>query len=577
MSLVENIDAALGKIKATLVIKNVNVLNFFTGKIDKGMDVAIYKDTIVGVGHDYHGEEEIDGTNKYLSPGFIDAHVHIESSMVSVGEYAKAVVRRGTTSVVADPHEIANVFGLDGIRYMLYTSKYAPINVFLMAPSCVPATSFETSGATLRAFDIHPLFSEKWVLGLGEMMNFPGVINEDPMVLDKISIAKGKIIDGHAPGLLGKELNAYISAGIYSDHETTTEKEALEKLSKGMYIMIREGTATKDLEALIPIINEFNHTRIMFCTDDRHPHELINQGHIDYMIKRAIARGIDPIIAYKVASYSASRYFGLKNLGGIAPGYGADLVLLDNIEDVKINTVIKSGKRIIENNKLVYETPVKIPFDLRGSVNIRWLSVDDFKIKVKPNDKVRIIDIVPNQIITKEIIDVPKTDEDGTVIPDIERDYLIVAVVERHRASDNIGIGLIHGIGLKKGAIASSVAHDSHNIIAVGTNFEDLLKAIIRIRAKQGGFTIALNNEIIGNLPLPIAGLMTDIPMTEADEKMQELLKITHELGSPLKDPFMQLGFMALPVIPKLKITDKGLFDVEKFSFTSFVVGEENE
>ncbi len=576
MSLGERIDSALGKIKSTLVIKNVNILNFFTGKIDKEKDVAIYKDTIVGVGKDYHGDEEIDGSGKYLSPGFIDAHVHIESSMVSVGEYAKAVVNRGTTSVVADPHEIANVLGLDGIRYMLYTSKYAPINVFLMAPSCVPATSFETSGATLRAFDLHPLFSEKWVLGLGEMMNFPGVINKDPIVLDKISIASGKIIDGHAPALSGKELNAYIGAGIYSDHETTTPKEALEKLSKGMYIMIREGTATKDLEALIPIINEFNHTRIMFCTDDRHPHDIINQGHIDYMIKRAIARGVDPMIAYKIASYSASRYFGLKNLGGIAPGYQADLVLLDNIEEVKIHTVIKSGKKVIDNNKFIYETPVKIPYDLRASVNIRWLSTDDFKVKVHPNDKVRIIDIVPNQIITKEIIDTPKT-ENGIVVSDIDRDYLIIAVVERHHASDNLGIGLIHGIGLKKGAIASSVAHDSHNIIAVGTNFDDILKAIIRVKSRQGGFSIAVNNEIVGNLPLPLAGLMTDIPIEEADKKLQELLKITRELGSPLKDPFMQMGFMALPVVPKLKITDKGLFDVEKFNFTSFVVGKDNE
>ena len=571
MSLVEIIDAALGKQKATLVIKNVNVLNFFTGEIDKNMDVAIYKDTIVGIGKDYSGEIEIDGTGKFLSPGFIDAHVHIESSMVSVGEYAKAVVQRGTTSVIADPHEIANVLGLDGIRYMLYSSKYAPMNVFLMAPSCVPATAFETSGATLRAFDIHPLFSEKWVLGLGEMMNFPGVINKDPIVVDKISIAKDRIIDGHAPGLTGKDLNAYIAAGIYSDHETTTAEEAMEKLGKGMYIMIREGTATKDLEALIPIINEFNHSRIMFCTDDRHPHDLINQGHIDYMIKRSIQRGVKPIIAYKIASYTASRYFGLKKLGGIAPGYQADLVLLDDLENVSINSVIKSGKVVVENKEYVYETPVKIPYELRGSVNIKWLSVDDFKMKAEQNKKVRIIDIIPNQIVTKEIVDYPKV-KDGIIVPDTERDYLIITVIERHRASDNIGIGLIHGFGFKKGAIASSVAHDSHNIIAVGTNFEDILRAAIRIRSRQGGFAIALNGEIIGNLPLPIAGLMTDIPVEEADKKMQELLEITKELGSPLKDPFMQLGFMALPVIPKLKITDKGLFDVEQFDFTSLFV-----
>ncbi len=573
MSLDAMIDTAMGKIKADIVIKHVNVLNFFTGQIDKDVDIAIFKDTIAGIGKDYHGKKEINGKGKYATAGFIDAHVHIESSMVHVSEYAKAVVRHGTTSVIADPHEIANILGLDGIRFMLYSAKYCPINVFLMAPSCVPATHFETSGSVMRAFDINPLFSEKWVLGLGEMMNFPGVLNKDPMVLDKISIATGKIIDGHAPGLTGKELNAYIAAGIYSDHETTTKEEALEKLGKGMHIMIREGTATKDLDALLPIINEFNHMRIMFCTDDRHPHDLINQGHINYMIKRSIQSGVPPILAYKIASYPASRYFGLKDIGAIAPGYKADIVLLDDLENVGITSVVKSGRVIIDKSELVYEQPVKIPYELRGTVNIKWLTEDDFKIKAEPGRSVRIIKAIPHQIITGEIIDRPK-EENGVIVPDLERDYLMLAVVERHRASDNIGLALIHGFGLKKGAIASSVAHDSHNIITVGTNFADMLRAVIRIRSRQGGFAAAVGGEIKANLPLPIAGLMTEMPVEEVDKKMQELLAVTKEMGSVLDDPFMQLGFMALPVIPKLKLTDKGLFDVEKFDFVDIFVKE---
>ena len=576
MSLSDIIDAAQGNIKSTLVIKNGNLLNFFTGKIDKGTDLAIYKDKIVGVGKNYSGDVEIDASGKYITPGFIDSHVHIESSLVNVYEYAKAVVQHGTTSVIADPHEIANVLGLEGIRFILFSAKYAPINVFMMAPSCVPATNFETSGSTLRAFDIHPLFSEKWVLGLAEMMNFPGVLAKDPIVLDKIGLAKDKIIDGHAPGLCGRELNGYIAAGIYSDHEATTLKEATEKMGKGMYIMIREGTATKNLDALIPLINEFNHDRIMFCTDDRHPHELINEGHIDYMIKRSIEKGVSPMIAYKVASFTAARYFGLRELGAISPGYTADLVILNDLEKVDIESVIKNGKKVVDNNEFIYKSPINIPYQLRGTVNIKWLTESDFKVRAPVGSKARIIKIIPDQIITKEIIDTPKI-KNGVIVSDIERDYLIVTVVERHRASDNIGIGLIHGFGFKEGAIASSVAHDSHNIIAVGTNFTDILRAIIRIRGRQGGFSIARDNKIIGNLPLPIAGLMTDISIEETDRELQKLLKITKKMGCSLKDPFMQLGFMALPVIPTLKLTDKGLFDVENFNFTDLIVGQENE
>ncbi|MCK4667084.1 adenine deaminase, partial [Candidatus Dependentiae bacterium] len=461
---------------------------------------------------------------------------------------------------------IANVLGLDGIRYMLDSAKFNPLNVFVMLPSCVPATNFETSGAALKAFDLHPLMKEKWVVGLGEMMNFPGVLNKDPVVLDKISIAMGERIDGHAPGLSGKQLNAYISVGITSDHECTVKEEALEKLQKGMYIMIREGTATKNLEALYPVINDFNISRIMFCTDDRHPNDLLNEGHIDFIIRKAIKLGLDPIKAIRIATLNPALYFRLEKLGAIAPGYMADLVILNNLEDLDIYKVLKNGKFISEGKKLTFIPPQYPELRIRGTVNIKWLDEKDFMIPAKEGKKANIIKIIPNQIITTAIKDYPKI-KDGYVEPDTEKDILIMAVVERHLASGNIGLGLVKGFGLKEGAIASSVAHDSHNIIVVGTNAKDILRAVIRVRSRQGGLVFAKDGEVVENLPLPIAGLMSREPLEIVHEKMESLIKAVQSAGSSLSAPFMQMSFLALPVIPEIKLTDQGLFDVMQFKY----------
>ena len=558
------IDSALGNFPVDLVLKNARIINVFSGEIVEG-NLAITDGMIVGMG-DYVGRSEVDLEGRYIAPGFMDAHVHLESSMVEIKEFARAVVPRGTTSVIIDPHEIANVLGLDGIRYMLDSAKFNPLNVFVMLPSCVPATNFETSGAALKAFDLHPLMKEKWVVGLGEMMNFPGVLNKDPVVLDKISIAMGERIDGHAPGLSGKQLNAYISVGITSDHECTVKEEALEKLQKGMYIMIREGTATKNLEALYPVINDFNISRIMFCTDDRHPNDLLNEGHIDFIIRKAIKLGLDPIKAIRIATLNPALYFRLEKLGAIAPGYMADLVILNNLEDLDIYKVLKNGKFISEGKKLTFIPPQYPELRIRGTVNIKWLDEKDFMIPAKEGKKANIIKIIPNQIITTAIKDYPKI-KDGYVEPDTEKDILIMAVVERHLASGNIGLGLVKGFGLKEGAIASSVAHDSHNIIVVGTNAKDILRAVIRVRSRQGGLVFAKDGEVVENLPLPIAGLMSREPLEIVHEKMESLIKAVQSAGSSLSAPFMQMSFLALPVIPEIKLTDQGLFDVMQFKY----------
>ncbi len=467
MSLAEIIKVARGERKADLLLKNGKIINVFSGEIYI-TDVAIYKDTIVGLGEGYNAVKEIDISNCYLSPGFIDGHIHLESSMVKVSEFARTVVPMGTTSVIIDPHEIANVLGLEGIRYMLESSKYNPLNIFMMLPSCVPASFLGTSGANLSANDLLPFLDEKWVLGLGEMMNFPGVLNQIPEVLDKIEVSSKKCIDGHAPNLSGKDLCAYVSAQIRSDHECTTVEEAKEKLRLGMYIMLREGSVTRNLIDLLPLIDADNSRRCFFCCDDRHPKDLIEEGHINYIIKTAIKKGINPITAIRMATLNTTEYFRLKNLGAIAPGYIADLVVFDNFKDFKILKVFNHGKMVAENGELTKLTPKPLEVPIRGSINIKWLYPEDFKIPVKGN-KCRVIKITPGQIITEEMIIVPKT-ENGFVVVDTKRDILKIAVIERHHASKEVSIGLVKGIGLKKGAIGSSVAHDSHNIIIVGTN-----------------------------------------------------------------------------------------------------------
>jgi len=556
------IDPATGRVLCDLVLQNARVINVYTCETVE-TDVAILGDTIVGLGSGYKSKNNTDLQGLYLAPGFIDGHVHIESSMVEVPQFARAVVPLGTTSVVADPHEIANVLGYEGIRYMMDSSKYNPLNVFFMMSSGVPASPLETAGSELRAFDIFPFLREKWVLGLGEMMNYPGVLNNDKEVLDKLKISGDKRIDGHAPGMTGMDLNAYIAAGVASDHECTTVNEAREKLRLGMSIMIREGSGSKNLLALLPLITHENERFCFFCTDDRHPNDILEQGHINYMVKTALQSGLDPFIAIRMATFNTADYFGLRKLGAIAPGKTADMVVFDIWQDFNIRQVYKNGVLVAQDGTAVYETPAKPDYPIRSSVNIKWLEGDEFKIPAQ-GERCRVIGIMPHQITT-ELLELDCTRENGLVVSDPQRDILRLYVLERHRASGKIGKGLLRGFGLQRGAIASSIAHDSHNIIVTGIHDHDIFKAITTINKMGGGIAIVNDGQVLETLELPIAGLMSNQPLEEVSLKTKALIQAARSLGVTAADPLMTLAFMALPVIPKLKLTDKGVVDVEKF------------
>lgn len=559
------INVARGLEKAELVIKNANIVNVLSEEIHKA-DIAIEDGIIVGISDNYSGEKEIDINGAYVTPSFIDGHVHLESSMMLPKEFAKTVLPAGTTTAIIDPHEISNVFGLHGISFMHEAVKNLPLDVYTMLPSCVPATPFETSGFDLNSYDLSLLIDKPWVLGIAEMMNFPGVLNLDKNVMAKLELAKSKDkrIDGHAPFLSSKDLCAYIASGVKSDHECTTPKEAIEKLRLGMYLMIREGTAAKDLEALIPVLKECNTRKCLFVTDDRHPSDL--KEHINGMVRRAVEAGVDPIKAVQCASLNTAEYFGLKNLGAVAPGYKADLLILPDLKSFKPDFVLKNGKVIVENGKLIsqmeeFETP-----SMRGSVNVKWIEKEDFRIEAK-SDIVKTIEVIPHQLVTKSTVSKIKI-ENGNAISNIDTDTLKVCVIERHRATGNIGKGFIKGFGLKSGAIASTVAHDSHNMIIVGTNDYDMYVAAVELVKSQGGKVVVNNGEVISKLPLPIAGLMSDREFDYVLEKCAELNQASHSIGCILEDPFMTMAFMSLPVIPELKITDKGLFDTKTFNFT---------
>lgn len=555
------INVAAGEQPADLVLKNARIVNVFSGEIEKN-SVAVYDGKICGFG-EYNARRTIDLKNRYLVPGYIDGHIHIESSLMTVSEFAKAVVPLGTTAVVADPHEIANVLGLDGIKYMLDSAKYQPLEVYLTLPSCVPATDLETSGAVLSAGDIFPYLSEKWVVGLGEVMNFSGVLSTDKKLLDKIKLISDKRIDGHAPGLSGKELSAYISAGIKSDHESTTLEEAREKLKRGMHIMIREGTATKNLDDLLPLVKEKNSENFSFVSDDKSPEDLLNYGHMNHIVGKACKGGMDPVMAVKLASINTARYFKLSKHGAIAPGFVADMQVLESFDDLVPSMVFKRGKLVAEDGELKSREVAPRDIPIRGSMNVKWLTPDDFKVKVE-GKKVRTIKLVPSQIVTEQ--EKYKTpSKDGFLTSDPKKDLLKICVVERHRASGNVGKGMLKGMGLKEGAIATSVAHDSHNIVATGVTDSDIMAACVEVVKMGGGLVAVRDGEIIEKLALPIAGLMSEKSVKEVTGKLEDLKRIAGDLGAHPEDPYSVLSFLALPVIPELKITDKGLVDVDNF------------
>ena len=551
------IAVAAGREKADLVLKNAKYLNVFSNEFLSG-DIAVSNGLIAGVGK-YDGKTEIDVSGKLVLPGFIDAHIHLESSMVTPAEFAKAVVAHGTTTVITDPHEITNVMGIDGVEYMIQASQNLPIDVHFMMPSCVPATEIDESGAELDCKDIDLYLDNKKVLGLAEMMNYVGVINGDKNVLSKIvtSQAHHKKIDGHAPELSGNDLNAYIAAGVYSDHECSTFENALEKLRKGQFIMIREGTAAHNLKALMPLLTQQYYSRCMFATDDKHPSDLLYGGHIDYIVKQALKNGADPIVALKTATHHAARYFLLNNKGAIASGYLADIVVVDNLEDFNVETVFKCGKLVFDGEVKDFSAPTvdeKLAEKCFDTFHLDSVTPSSFKV----DGKLGLIGLVGGELLTRNL---------GTAYKiDVENDILKIACIERHKGTNHIGVGYVKGYSLKSGAVATSVAHDSHNIITVGCNDDDIAVAVNAIKDSKGGIAVVENGKIKALLELPIAGLMSDEPLTTVNEKLENAKLSAYELGADKSiDPFMTLSFLSLPVIPSLRITTKGVFDAENW------------
>lgn len=559
------IAAALGEYKAPLVMKNATILNVFTKEFEQG-DLAISNGYFVGIG-EYEGEEEIDTTGKIIVPGFIDGHMHLESSVVTPVQYCRAVLPHGTTSVVADPHEIANVCGTTGIDYILELTKDLPIDVFVMMPSCSPATPFDENGYAITHEDVDHYLENEHVLGLAELMNYPGVFARDEEVVKKIKVTMRhrKMIDGHAPGLSGNQLNAYATAGVFSDHECTTSDEAIAKLKRGQWIMVREGTACKNLESLIPLFREPYCDRCLLATDDKHPGDLAREGHIDHIIRKAIRLGVEPVTAYRMASYNAATYFGMAMRGAVCPGYIADFVMLNDFDSVDIHSVYKQGYKVADMSQNkdrpwtiewdAPDVPAQIMQGVQNTVKIRELHAADFVLK---KEKEKIIGLVPGEILT--------TDEGEASEIDIENDILKLAVVERHHNTGHIGVAFVKGYGLKSGAVATTIAHDSHNIIIVGTNEEDMAYAAMQLKQMQGGMIVVKDQIVQAKLELPVAGLMCELPVEEAQYKMDLVKEAAYTLGACKNiDPFMTLSFSSLPVIPTLRLTTLGVVDVPHF------------
>lgn len=561
------ISVASGREPADCVIRNGKIIDVFNGEIMEG-DIAIVDGYIAGIGH-YEGRNIFDANNRYISPGFIDGHVHIESSMVTPSEFAKVLLPCGVTSIICDPHEIANVSGVKGIQYMIDSSINLPFDIYFMLPSCVPATDFEHSGATLLINDLKPFFKHPSVLGLAEVMNFPAVFNNETNMIDKLieTAKEGKLIDGHAAGLSSTNLNVYMSAGIRTDHESTTAKEAKERLQKGMYLMIREGTVAKDVKNIIEVVTERNSRRCLFVTDDKHLDDLIHEGSIDHCVRLAIASGLSPLTAITMATLNAAECFQLRDKGAIAPGYKADLLILEDLASVKATHVFKNGRLVVNNGELFgfQENPAVNHSKLRKSVQFQNITESDLSIPLE-SKIANIIEIIPNSLITKHIKEEVPTSNDGFFQPSIQENLLKLAVIERHHLTGNIGLGIIKGLGLKSGAIGTTVAHDSHNLIIAGTTDQDMIVAAHGIREMQGGLMIVNNGTVVMSLELPIAGLISDQPYQEVYKKLILLNEALHNLGAPRHfNPFLTLSFLALPVIPELKLTDQGLFKVSTF------------
>jgi adenine deaminase len=567
------ISIARGERPADLLLINANVINVFTGAVEPG-NVAVYRERIAGIGNYTRAKEAIDLKGRYLAPGFIDGHVHLESSFLTPGQYARAVVPHGTLVVITDLHEIANVNGTRGMKYILDSVRDLPLDVFLMAPSCVPATHLETSGALLDAAALAAVLRWQKCIGLGEMMNYPGVLSRDKDVLAKLELAGDRPVDGHAPGLRGDDLGAYIAAGIYSDHESVSLEEAQEKLRRGMYVMIREGSTEKNLEALLPLVADKTMGRCMLVVDDCTCVDLLYDGDIDAVVRKAIRRGLSFVRAVQLVTINPARYFGLNELGAIAPGYRANMVVIDDVANLKVSMVFRNGRLVARDGKPLFDIGNTGYKALRNTMNIKPFSLDSLKLMPSPVGKQGIIsfpviEVVPGQIITrKRMEDIAIVN--GYIEPDISRDLLKLVVVERHKATGNIGVGLVTGFGLKQGALASSVAHDSHNIVAVGVDDESIYTAIKEIERCHGGLVAARGGEVLASLALPVAGILSDRPLEEVVETLGKLEEVAEELGAKLPSPFSTLSFLALPVIPELRLTDLGLVDVNEFKLISY-------
>ena len=548
---------ARGEKPAELLFKNAQLVNVLSGEIHPA-DVAVEDGRVIGFG-DYRAKTVVDLNGAYLAPSLIDGHFHMESSLLTASELARAVVPHGTGAMVIDPHEYANVLGLDGIRYVLESTKNLAVDFFIMLPSCVPATHLETAGSRLTADDLKLMIADERIAGVAELMNYHGVFLGMESELAKIEAGKGKAIDGHAPGLRGKNLNAYALAGIRSDHESTELEEAREKLRLGMHILLREGSTERNLGHLVPLINAHNSANCSFATDDRLPGDLAHEGHIDHCVRKVIVAGIAPMTAFQIATINTARHYRLRNFGAIAPRYWADFVVFDDLKNFTARQVYKKGVLVAENGKYLATSPEATPLP-RSTMNVRYDAVKDFMVKANGAAKIKVIKIIPDQIVTKQLIEAPKV-ENGEIVSDTARDILKLVVVERHRATGNVGVGFVRGFKLKNGALASSVAHDAHNVVVVGTNDTDILSAILQLEKLQGGLVAVADGEVKAELGLPIAGLVSDKPLDEVIQHMAGLNAAAHALGTDLAAPFMMLSFLSLSPIPELRLTDQGLID----------------